>query len=365
MLRSFAGRLLLAAKTSVKEPVKAKNAVKTKEKKVIKVVDTSKFHHNKWRGNSIFQLAKALPRPEKPSFEDKATWLHKNGHGLKFYRPLWTRYPEPCYWTIAKIKLKSGTSVNVHRVWGFLTWRGQTEPVPRPIPGGHRKEWRILLEPGTKLGTSVDNYWTAPEITLESDPKTYTQIPEDLPGSAEGTWPYPWGKLGTRNFPRDPPKPDHPTLVSLAEEIKMDRQIEEDFIGERENWARDYDANMAEEHERSIREMKARQLIQEQRNARKGMFDENEDELAEDEEENEENDENEDEDDEEGVEVEDEEDMDEEEDLDADIEEEAEIEGEEKFIEEEGEKAVANKESEAEVEEAEVDDSATTKTGAQ
>lgn len=88
------------------QPVKAKTAAKKKEKKVQVEIDRSKFHHNDWLGTTIFDLAKALPQPELPQFTDRDTWLHKNGQGLKFYRPLWTRYPEPCYWTVAKIKLK-------------------------------------------------------------------------------------------------------------------------------------------------------------------------------------------------------------------------------------------------------------------
>ena len=70
------------------------------------VIDRTKFHHNDWLGTTIFDLAKALPHPELPSWDDRDTWLHKNAQGLKFYRPLWTRYPEPCYWTVAKIKIK-------------------------------------------------------------------------------------------------------------------------------------------------------------------------------------------------------------------------------------------------------------------
>ena len=51
------------------KPVKSKGAVKAKEKKVVKVVDPSQFHHNNWRGNDIFQLVRALPKPKLAGFE--------------------------------------------------------------------------------------------------------------------------------------------------------------------------------------------------------------------------------------------------------------------------------------------------------
>jgi len=116
-------------------------------------------------------------------------------------------------------------------VWGFKTWRGVTEPLPRRIPGVHRKQWRILLEPGTQLGTSKDNCWTAPEVTLTSDPKLSTQLPEDLPGAPAAAWPYPWGKLGTRNFPvsevtRELQEEEAEAEAEIREEIAA--QMEED-----------------------------------------------------------------------------------------------------------------------------------------
>lgn len=37
-----------------------------KDVKVVrKVIDTTKWHHNKWPGNHIFQLINALPQPPK------------------------------------------------------------------------------------------------------------------------------------------------------------------------------------------------------------------------------------------------------------------------------------------------------------
>jgi len=190
-----ATRWLLAAKTAVKEPTKVRQAASKKEDKVKKVIDTTKFFHSKWEGNSLPDLIDALPRPAKPNFADHATWLHKWGFGLKFYRPKWSRYPEPCYWTVAKYKPRG--KKGHPRVWGFRTWRGATEPIPRRVPGINKLDWRILMEPGTRLGPSQDDYWEAPAIDANSQPKDSTQIPEGLKGCAPGTWPYPWGKEGT------------------------------------------------------------------------------------------------------------------------------------------------------------------------
>jgi hypothetical protein len=117
----------------------------------------------------------------------------------------------------------------VGRVWGFKTWRGVTEPLPRRIPGVHRKQWRILLEPGTQLGPSKDNCWTAPEVTLTSDPKLSTQLPEDLPGANAAAWPYPWGKLGTRNFPVS-----EVTRMLQEEEAEAEAQMREEIAAQME-----------------------------------------------------------------------------------------------------------------------------------
>jgi hypothetical protein len=143
--------------------------------------------------------------------------LHKYGYGLKFYRDFWARYPEPSYWTVVKYRPKPKEGGKA-RVWGFRTWRGVTEPLPRLITSTHKREWRVLLEPGTKLGPSSSEYWKAPQITDESNPRDSTQIPEDLKGAKEGTWPYQWGKLGKR--------PNGGQPVVKAEEQKEAEQKE-------------------------------------------------------------------------------------------------------------------------------------------
>lgn len=84
-------------------------------------------------------------------------------------------------------------------MWGFRTWRGVTEQLPRVIPAAATREWRILIEPGTKLGPSTTNYWEAPAVDpYTSEPKFSTQLPEGLKGCKDSTWPYPWGKEGTQ-----------------------------------------------------------------------------------------------------------------------------------------------------------------------
>jgi hypothetical protein len=47
------------------QPIKVRAGTKKDEKVVRKVIDTSKWHHNKWPGNHIFQLINALPQPPK------------------------------------------------------------------------------------------------------------------------------------------------------------------------------------------------------------------------------------------------------------------------------------------------------------
>jgi hypothetical protein len=151
------------------------------------------------------------------SHSKQSDWLHKNGYGLKFYREGWVRFPEPSYWTIVRYKPKLGEGKDAV-AWGIRTWRGITETLPRRIPSSHKKEWRILLEPGTQLGPSLGEHWTAPSITLSSAPRDSTQLPDDLPGALPAKWPYPWGKLGTHNFPATNPRPLTPEEKALAEE---------------------------------------------------------------------------------------------------------------------------------------------------
>jgi len=92
--------------------------------------------------NTLYSLIDKLPKPANP--DDPSTFFHKNGFGLKFYRKLWNRYPEPCYWTITRFK----PSQHGHRprAWGIFTWRGVSEDRPRKIPGSHKREWRFFRE---------------------------------------------------------------------------------------------------------------------------------------------------------------------------------------------------------------------------
>ena len=72
---------------------------------------------------SLPQLIERIPRP--PAAADKSEWQHKGGWGLKFYRAGWVRYAEPCYWTVTRYK--PSTHGHKRKVWGVLTWRGQTD----------------------------------------------------------------------------------------------------------------------------------------------------------------------------------------------------------------------------------------------
>lgn len=62
----------------------------------------------------------------------------------------------------------------------------------------YKREWRILLEAGTRLGPSTTDYIEIPAITPESQPRTYTQLPEGLKGTRDGSWPYPFGEKGLK-----------------------------------------------------------------------------------------------------------------------------------------------------------------------
>jgi len=221
MLRAT-GQWLFAAKTSVKEPVKQKATKAAREKKGsrLKVVDKSQWHHSRYNGNRLNDIVEALPKaPKGTAF---SSLLHKNGYGLKFYREEWSRYPEPCYWTIVKYKPKLAKEKDAV-AWGIRTWRGRTEPLPRMIPSSHKKEWRILLEPGTVLGPSVSQSWTAPPIRSGALPAASTQLPDDLPGAEASKWPYPWGTLGSHNVPATNPRTPTP-----QEQAQSDAEKQED-----------------------------------------------------------------------------------------------------------------------------------------
>jgi hypothetical protein len=118
MFSFLRSQILLFAKTSVKEAAPAKkkiSAVDPKKAKKKKVFDPTK--PIKSRGFSLPQLISFLPNSSPEPF-------HKNGWGLKFYRSNWTKYPEPTYWTVTKVK--PGNENVKAKLWGILTWRGKS-----------------------------------------------------------------------------------------------------------------------------------------------------------------------------------------------------------------------------------------------
>lgn len=137
----FASRALLFAKTSVKEPVKAKRLPPGG-----KIVETpSKLRDpSKPPLPGRFSLPQIISFIPKPETEDRSQWKHKNGWGLKFYRSGWARYTEPCYWTVTRFK--PSTHDHKPKVWGVLTWRGVTEAAPREVAGCRKREWKYLQE---------------------------------------------------------------------------------------------------------------------------------------------------------------------------------------------------------------------------
>jgi len=118
----FASRLLMFAKTAVKETAPAKKktpaAAAVVEKPKLQHRDLSKplrpIHH------TLFSLIAALPKVPANTPLDANT--HKNGFGLKFYRRSWTKYPQPSFWTVTRFKPQ--THGHHRKVWGVLTWRG-------------------------------------------------------------------------------------------------------------------------------------------------------------------------------------------------------------------------------------------------
>lgn len=95
----------------------------------------------KW---NIFELCRQFPGPKyDPDPAVRATWQNKNGYGLKLYRNTW-RYPEPCYWTITKVK--QSVRGCKPKAWGIQTWRGKVvnPDKQKKIPSTFKRTWRIL-----------------------------------------------------------------------------------------------------------------------------------------------------------------------------------------------------------------------------
>jgi len=96
---------------------------------------------------NLFELIENLPKPVNYDAKDKSTWAHKNGYMLKFYRKLWLRYEEPCYYTIVKY-LPSQDGIAPRQVWGIKTWRGKSEEKTGVVKGSVRRDWKLIVEPG-------------------------------------------------------------------------------------------------------------------------------------------------------------------------------------------------------------------------
>lgn len=47
------------------------------------------------KAKNLEELINSLPKPADP--KNRATFVHKNGWGMKFFRKSW-RYDEPCFW---------------------------------------------------------------------------------------------------------------------------------------------------------------------------------------------------------------------------------------------------------------------------
>ena len=118
------------------------SAVVKKEKVVTKARDPSLPPRS--IRYSLPDLIELIPKPEPGTPQDE--WEHKNGWGLKFYRKRWARYAEPSYWTVTRYK--PSTHGHKRKVWGVLTWRGQTASTAqhgKPAPAQpHRDDERSI-----------------------------------------------------------------------------------------------------------------------------------------------------------------------------------------------------------------------------
>jgi len=136
-----------SAKTAskVEEKKKPSPMEKKTKKKIIRLPDAKKA-----KGWNIFEIIEKIPKPIAFNPKDKATFVHKNGHGLHFARSVWFRYPEPSFYTVTKFK----PSMHGHRpkVWGVLTWRGKkTSEKHEQIRSSHKREWRLITDPSPPI----------------------------------------------------------------------------------------------------------------------------------------------------------------------------------------------------------------------
>jgi len=70
-----------------------------------------------------------------------ASWPSaKFATGMRVYREHWTRYAEPSYTVITRVKDNENTS----KVWGVETFRGVTEPTEKRLASTRKPDWRVL-----------------------------------------------------------------------------------------------------------------------------------------------------------------------------------------------------------------------------
>lgn len=97
---------------------------------------------------NLFDILASVPSPTPlPAGTPKPIgWSmknHKNGVGLRFARSFWSRYSEPSYYRITRVKpFLNGVKP---KAWGILVWRGQTDNKEVPVRGAFRRgEWQQL-----------------------------------------------------------------------------------------------------------------------------------------------------------------------------------------------------------------------------
>lgn len=121
---------------------------------------------------TLFELIKSLPQPNgfdpKNPFVDtlanhfsddssSATWLNKNGYGLKAYQTSWVNRESlelMAYYTI--IRFVPATDSKPDRVWGIHVFKGLTDNQLKEITTANERCWRFVTEEGTVLDSTVE-----------------------------------------------------------------------------------------------------------------------------------------------------------------------------------------------------------------
>ncbi|EGD78633.1 hypothetical protein PTSG_01611 [Salpingoeca rosetta] len=85
----------------------------------------------------------ALLRDHPQQLHSICNSLYQYGVGKKVCRTIWSKWEEPCYYTITRVRKLGLNSV---RAWGYLTFRGQTSEKPEEIRSSRKHQWYLVDE---------------------------------------------------------------------------------------------------------------------------------------------------------------------------------------------------------------------------